>query len=149
MIKIHNNRSGCPLSTSLEILGDQWSLIIIRDLFLQRTTFSDFRNAPEKIASNILTDRLKKLLKYNLIGYVRNPKNKKIKIYYLKDAGIDLYPIIFELLTWSKNHLDIKFLPLFKQWYKATDKKLLLKIISDSLNKYRNSREAALNKMAI
>jgi len=149
MIKIHNNRSGCPLSTSLEILGDQWSLIIIRDLFLQRTTFSDFRNAPEKIASNILTDRLKKLLKYNLIGYVRNPKNKKIKIYYLKDAGIDLYPIIFELLRWSKNHLDIKFLPLSKQWYKATDKKLLLKIISDSLNKYRNSREAALNKMAI
>ena len=149
MIKIHKNRSGCPLSTSLEILGDQWSLIIIRDLFLQRTTFSDFRNAPEKIASNILTDRLNKLLKYNLIGYVRNPKNKKIKIYYLKDAGIDLYPIIFELLTWTKNHLDMKFLPISEQWYNATEKKLPLKIISDSLNKYRNFREATLNKMAI
>ena len=84
-----------------------------------------------------------------MIGYVRNPKYKQIKIYYLKEAGIDLYPIIFELLTWTKNHLDMKFLPISEQWYNATEKKLPLKIISDSLNKYRNFREATLNKMAI
>jgi len=149
MIKIHKNRSGCPLSTSLEIFGDHWSLIIIRDLFLKRTTFSDFRNSPEKIATNILTDRLNKLLNYNLIGYVRNPKNKKIKIYYLKDAGIDLYPLILEFLTWSKKHLDIKFGPLAEELYKATENKTPLKKILDSSNSYRNFREITLKKMAV
>ena len=80
MIEVKNNRSSCPVSTALEIVGDQWSLVIIRDLFLERTTFSEFRNSPEKIATNILTDRLNKLLSYDLIGYMHNPKNKKIKI---------------------------------------------------------------------
>jgi len=70
---------------------------VIRDLFLERTTFSEFRNSPEKISTNILTDRLNKLLSLDLIGYVKNPKNKKIKVYYLKDGGIELYPILYEL----------------------------------------------------
>ena len=49
MIFIENNRSGCPISTSLEILGDTWTLIIVRDLFLERNTFKDFMSGPEKI----------------------------------------------------------------------------------------------------
>lgn len=74
MIEVQNNRSTCPISTALEILGDQWSLVIIRDLFLERTTFSEFRKSPEKIATNILTDRLNKLLNYDLIGYILKPQ---------------------------------------------------------------------------
>ena len=77
MIHIENNRSGCPISTSLEIVGDSWSLIIIRDLFLQLTTFKEFMDSPEKISSNILTDRLKKLKNFELISYVVNPIDKK------------------------------------------------------------------------
>lgn len=57
---------------------------------------------PRKISTNILTDRLNKLLSLDLIGYVKNPKNKKIKIYYLKDGGIELYPLLYELSLWSK-----------------------------------------------
>jgi DNA-binding HxlR family transcriptional regulator len=70
VIKIKNKRSTCPVSTALEIIGDQWSLIIVRDLFLERTTFSDFRNSPEKISTNILSNRLRKLQDLDLISYV-------------------------------------------------------------------------------
>ena len=62
-ILISENRSSCPISTSLEIIGDHWSLVILRDFFLQRNTFTDFKNSPEKIATNILTDRINKLSK--------------------------------------------------------------------------------------
>ena len=149
MIKVKTNRSSCPISTALEIIGDQWSLIIIRDLFLERTTFSEFRDSPEKIATNVLTNRLNKLLDMGLIGYVLNPNNKKIKVYYLKDSGIDLYPLIFDLSMWSKKHLDMKFHPISEEWYKITEKKTSSKVISSSSKKYRNFRKSTLNKMAV
>ena len=85
MINITNNRSSCPVSTSLEIIGDHWTLVLIRDFFLNRVTFSDFKNSPEKIATNILTDRIHKLLKYNIIKFRLNPKNRKVKQYYLRN----------------------------------------------------------------
>tara|TARA_B100000989_G_scaffold222985_1_gene170524 strand:- start:1460 stop:1909 length:450 start_codon:yes stop_codon:yes gene_type:complete len=149
MIKVKTNRSSCPISTALEIIGDQWSLIIIRDLFLERTTFSEFRDSPEKIATNVLTNRLNKLLDMGLIGYVLNPNNKKIKVYYLEDSGIDLYPLIFDLSMWSKKHLDMKFHPISEEWYKITEKKTSSKVISSSSKKYRVFRESTLNKMAL
>ena len=83
MINIENNRSGCPVSTSLEIIGDSWTLLIIRDLFLERNTFKDFINSPEKISSNVLTDRLKKLIKNDIISYFIEPRDKKIKKYFV------------------------------------------------------------------
>jgi DNA-binding HxlR family transcriptional regulator len=147
MIEVQNNRSSCPISTALEIIGDQWSLVIIRDLFLERTTFSEFRKSPEKIATNILTDRLNKLLNYDLIGYILNPKNKKIKIYYLKDSGIDLYPLLYELSIWSKNHLDMKFHPLSEDWYKEASLKTPLELINEKSVKYRSFREVIFTKI--
>ena len=68
-MKVRDNRSSCPVSTCLEIIGDNWSLVLIRDLFLERTTFTEFMNSPERISSNILTDRINKLTKHNLIEY--------------------------------------------------------------------------------
>ena len=91
MIHIANNRSGCPVSNSLEIVGDSWSLIIIKDLFLQLSSFKEFMDSPEKITSNILTDRLKKLKNFELISYVVDPIDKKVKNYYLLQAGIDFF----------------------------------------------------------
>ena len=79
MIKVENKRSSCPVSTSLEIIGDRWTLVLIRNFFLGSTTFADFKKAPENIATNILSNRLKKLMKYKLIEYQLHPKNKKIK----------------------------------------------------------------------
>lgn len=147
MIEVKDNRSSCPISTALEIIGDHWSLIVIRDLFLERTTFSEFRNSPEKISTNILTDRLNKLLSLDLIGYVKNPKNKRIKVYYLKDGGIELYPILYELSLWSKKNLDMKFHPLSVEWYKATKGKDSKEVISDISLNYRSFRKGILNEM--
>ena len=86
--------------------------VLIRDLFLERTTFSDFMDSDERISSNILTDRISKLRKYNLIEYRFHPNNRKIKQYYLTEAGINLYPLIYDLIVWSIDHLDMEFNPI-------------------------------------
>ena len=144
MIKIIQNRSGCPISTSLEIIGDIWSLLIIRDLFLQRTTFSEFMNSPEKISSNILTNRLKKLLNFNLINFYRNPKDKKVKKYFLTTAGIDLYPLICNISIWSKKHLDIEYNNIAFDWYKENLDKTPSQTIVDDVKTYENFKESIL-----
>ena len=88
----------CACKVSLDYLGDKWILIIIRDLFRYRFTFTHFlKESKEKIATNILSDRLKKLQKLQIIKFRLNEKNKKIKEYYLTDRGIELYDIIFQL----------------------------------------------------
>ena len=116
-MKVRDNRSSCPVSTGLEIIGDNWSLVLIRDLFLERTTFSDFMDSEERISSNILADRISKLRKYNLIDYRFHPNNRKIKQYYLTEAGINLYPIIYDLIVWSIDHLDMEFNQIAVDWY--------------------------------
>ena len=147
MIKVNNNRSGCPECAALDIIGDQWSSIVIRDLFMERTTFSEFRNSPEKISTKILTDRLNNLLSLALFGYVKNPKNKKIKVNYLKGGGIVLYPILYELSLWIKKNLDMKFQPLSVEWYDAIKGKDPKEIITDISLKYRSFREGILYEM--
>ena len=78
-IKYKNRDSLCACKVSLDILGDKWSLIIVRDLFRNKNTFSQFlKESSEGIASNILNDRLKKLIELNIIGFERNPEDKKV-----------------------------------------------------------------------
>ena len=85
------NRSNCPVSCALDFVGDKWSLLIVRDLFLNVNTYSDFLKSPEKIATNILVDRLKKLRENGIIDFRRGERDKKIKYYYLTELGIDMY----------------------------------------------------------
>ena len=144
MINITNNRSSCPVSTSLEIIGDHWTLVLIRDFFLNRVTFSDFKNSPEKIATNILTDRIHKLLKYNIIKYRLNPKNRKVKQYYLTDSGIELYPLIYDLLIWGKNNLDIDYDAFSTKTLKKISTVNREKVIQDNISNYKNFRENLL-----
>ena len=144
-ILISENRSSCPISTSLEIIGDHWSLVILRDFFLKRNTFTDFKNSPEKIATNILTDRINKLSKYNLISYIRHPKNRKIKQYYLTESGIQLYPVLYDLSMWSKDHLDMEFHPLSKEWYQNNKNKKREEVINNAISAYKSFKEKLLN----
>jgi DNA-binding HxlR family transcriptional regulator len=147
MIKNTHNRSACPISSSLDIIGDTWSLLIIRDLFLQRTTFSEFMNSPEKISSNILTNRLKKLLSFNLIEFYRDSKDKKVKKYFLTSAGIDLYPLIYDLSIWSKKHLDIEYNNIAFDWYKENLDKTPSQTIVDDVKIYENFKESTLKNI--
>jgi DNA-binding HxlR family transcriptional regulator len=103
---MNNFRSNCPLSSSLDIIGDKWTLLIIRDmLVLRKTTFKDFEDSAENIATSILAARLKWLLEHEIITKHKLPDNKKTNIYLLTDKGLSLAPVIFELLVWSEFNL--------------------------------------------
>lgn len=98
-------RSGCPISIALELLGDAWSLLIVRDLmFKDRRTYNDFLSGGEGIASNILADRLRKLEVANIIEKRRDPGDARRFIYRLSPKGIDLAPVLVELVIWSARH---------------------------------------------
>ncbi len=95
-------RGSCPVATALDIVGDKWTLIIIRDmLFEGKATFKDFAESEESIATNILSARLKMLEEYKVITKQKQPGNKKTNIYQLTERGISLAPIIVELSLWS------------------------------------------------
>ena len=98
-------RSGCPVSISLERLGDRWSLLIIRDLMVRGfRTFKEFQESGEGIASNILADRLHKLEAIRLItAEAEETDGRKIN-YRLTEKGIDLAPVLLDLLIWAARH---------------------------------------------
>ena len=95
-------RSGCPISSALDIVGDKWSLLIIRDMLVkQKKTFKEISDSDEKIAPSILSVRLKLLESYKLIFKTKAPDNKKENIYLLTEKGIRLTPIIIEFSLWG------------------------------------------------
>ena len=98
-------RSGCPVSISLEMLGDRWSLLIVRDLMVRGyRTFREFERSGEGIASNILADRLKKLEAAGILtAEAEETDGRKIN-YRLTEKGIDLAPVLLELLIWGAKH---------------------------------------------
>src|SRR5690348_9197270 len=99
------HRSGCPASISLEIFGDRWSLLIIRDLMVRGyRTFKEFEHAGEGIASNILADRLRKLKEAGVVVSERDAKDRRQLNYRLTEKGIDLAPVMLELLVWGARH---------------------------------------------
>lgn len=98
-------RSGCPVSLSLEVFGDRWSLLLVRDLMVRGLrTFREFQESGEGIASNILADRLRKLEAMGIIEAEREPSDRRKVIYRLSQSGIDLAPVMLELLIWGARH---------------------------------------------
>ncbi|WP_348266728.1 helix-turn-helix domain-containing protein [Edaphobacter paludis] len=99
------HRSGCPVSVSLEVLGDRWSLLIIRDLMVRGYhTFKDFQQSGEGIATNILADRLQKLEAAKIITAEPAETDGRRINYRLTEKGIDLAPVLLELLLWGAKH---------------------------------------------
>ena len=98
-------RSGCPVSISLELLGDRWSLLIIRDLMVRGyRTYKEFQQAGEGIATNILADRLRKLEATGIITAEVEESDGRRLNYRLTEKGIDLAPVLLELLIWGARH---------------------------------------------
>lgn len=98
-------RSGCPVSISLEVVGDRWSLLIIRDLMVRGLrTFKEFQQSGEGIASNVLADRLQRLEAVGIIrGEVEETDARRVN-YRLTEKGIDLAPLLLDLLLWGAQH---------------------------------------------
>lgn len=98
-------RSGCPVSVSLEALGDRWSLLIIRDLMVRGYhTFKEFLDSGEGIATNILADRLKRLEAAGIIVSKTEKTDRRKLSYRLTEKGVDLAPVLVEILIWGAHH---------------------------------------------
>lgn len=105
------SKSNCPQNLILEVIGDKWTLLIIRDMIINnKRYFREFLQSREKIASNILSNRLRALEKEGIIHKKKDPKHKQKIIYLLTQKGIDLFPILMENARWS-----LKYKPVDKE----------------------------------
>lgn len=95
-------RCNCPITSALDILGDKWTLVIIKQMLIEgKQTFKDFSESHEAIATNILTVRMKNLVELNLVSKSKLPSNKKSVYYHLTEKGLSTAPIIIELALWA------------------------------------------------
>jgi DNA-binding HxlR family transcriptional regulator len=98
-------RSQCPISTALDIFGDKWTLLVIRDLlFNEKRTYGEILDSEEKIATNILADRLALLEEAEVITREKHPDSKVKILYSLTAKGIDLIPVLVEIIAWSEKY---------------------------------------------
>lgn len=98
-------RSNCPINFLLETFGDKWTLLIVRDMmFKGKKRFGEFLQSDEKIATNILTSRLKQLEAHGIVSKSTDPESGSKRLYNLTDKGKDLLPIMLEITAWSARH---------------------------------------------
>lgn len=134
----NKKRSDCPISCSLDIFGDKWSLLIIRDMmFFNKFTYGDFLKSAEGIATNILASRLQNLEENKLIEKLEHPDSKAKVLYKLTQKSIDLLPIIVEVHLWAEKYFDIpaELKPMIKEakkdkteFIKSTTRQLMKQI---------------------
>jgi DNA-binding HxlR family transcriptional regulator len=102
-----DRRSGCPISIALELFGDTWSLLIVRDLMFKGLgTYNELLGAGEGIASNILADRLSRLESAGILTRTQDPNDARRFVYRLTEKGIDLAPALVEIVLWSARYED-------------------------------------------
>lgn len=119
-------RSECPISCSLDVWGDKWSLLIIRDLmFKKECTYGDFLKSEEKIATNILASRLQTLEENGVINKLDHPDSKAKVLYKLTQKGIDLLPLMIEINLWANKYFDL-----------PDDRKAILKEVKKDKEKF-------------
>ncbi len=124
-------RSPCAISSGLEILGDRWTLLIVRDLmFTNRCEFGHFLHAMEGISTNILTERLERLQCSGIIEKLPHPEHGKKFIYRLTERGIALAPMLIELSLWGYAHVAGTFIPPAIYTMMMNDRSALLKKIA-------------------
>ena len=119
-------RSGCPLNASVEVLGDRWSLLIIRDIMLRGfRSYTQFLDSYEHIATNILANRLKKLEGYGIIATQQDSLDRRKLIYTLTEKGMDLAPVLTEMVLWAAAHEKTQNPELIRQIKKDKQKFLV------------------------
>ena len=96
-----SRRSPCPVSCALDLFGDRWTLLVIRDLMLGRSRFKDFTNSPEGIPSNILSDRLERLLKGGITRQIPAADGTKRMAHELTEKGVALRPVLKSMRDWG------------------------------------------------
>ena len=102
-----NRRSDCPISCALDLIGDKWTLIVLRDLlFFNKTKFDEFLESPEKISTSVLTDRLHKLERAGLIEKTPYSTHRLRMTYSPTEKGRSLTPVLNEIVRWGKRNIE-------------------------------------------
>ncbi len=102
----HTFRCNCPFTSALDVLGDKWMLVIVKQMLIEdKETFKDFTESEESIATNILSSKLKLLEDFDIIIKTKRPNNKKTNLYLLTEKGLALTPVLVELASWSDSYL--------------------------------------------
>ncbi|MEO0343818.1 MAG: helix-turn-helix domain-containing protein [Pseudomonadota bacterium] len=100
-----DRRSKCPINAVVEIVGDHWSMLILRDVLLQgRARYSDFHSSDEGVATNILSTRLMHLVGYGLLEKHPDPADGRASLYVATERAIDLIPMLLAAIVWSEKH---------------------------------------------
>ena len=139
----HKFRCDCPITSALDILGDRWMLVIVKQMLLEgRQTFKQFVESDEAIATNILSAKLKILESLSIITKIKLPSNRKTNLYHLTDEGLRLTPIIVELALWSDANLR-KLNPIMQDTPELemmrTDKEAFIKTLQENYRKHRDT----------
>lgn len=133
-MKVTDMRSDCPISSSLDIFGDKWSLLIVRDLMLHTSrTYGDFTKSEERIATNILANRLQLLEDHGIITKLPYPGNKVKGLYRLSQKGVHLIPALIEIALWGDQYISKSETPFLTDVKKNKTK--FLKKMMDALIK--------------
>ncbi|NOT38110.1 MAG: helix-turn-helix transcriptional regulator [Saprospiraceae bacterium] len=136
-MKVIKRKSDCPIHFGLELFGDRWTLLIIRDLmFKGKHHFGDFVNSEEKIATNLLTVRLNMLEKEGIIAKFKDETHKQKIIYKLTPKGIDLIPVLVEIIMWSAKYdkesgVEKEFVKSYKKDREALISKISNRLINE------------------
>ena len=138
-------RSNCPVNFGLETFGDKWSLLIIRDIiFWGKKTYGDFLSSDEKIATNILASRLSQLEENGILKREKHPADKRKDIYSLTEKGMELIPLLVEIVAWSGKLIEWQIVAgtgtpeqirQVKRFAAAKDKRKIVKEIRDAVEK--------------
>ena len=147
MRKIANNitaefRSLCPVATGLDIIGDKWTLLILRDMIWgHKSLFSEFKESPEHMPSKMLSNRLKKLEALGFISQKAGVTNKKSVYYLMEEKGIDTFPIMIEMAIFTSKH----FFDYLGHTYTKEARSVVIKnrkeYISDLVKQYKNFKK--------
>jgi len=135
-------RCNCPITSALDILGDKWTLTLIKLMLVEgRKTFKDFLESKEAISSNILSDRLKMMEEFNIISKKSMPNNKKSNFYLLTEKGLDLTPTLVEITLWSDRNIREYHPTLMPEEQIAIIKKNKSHYINSLIENYKKQNE--------
>lgn len=129
-----NVRSNCPINYSLELVGDKWSLLIIRDIvYFGKQTYGEFMNSNEGIARNILASRLAQLAGNGLITKTPHPDDGRKDIYKLTEKGLSLIPILLDMADWGSEHYAESDAPASWLELVRSDREKIIALITDTV----------------
>ncbi|XEC95761.1 winged helix-turn-helix transcriptional regulator [Paenibacillus tarimensis] len=152
-MKREDNKSNCPINLTMEILGDSWSLLIIRDMMaLGKSTFGEFLDSEERIGPSVLTDRLTHLERKGIISKKPSEVDKRRHIYSLTEKGMNLMPIVYEVAVWGSLNHAFSHAP--DVWYQSMkyDKQLVLQLWRTALengSSFYNGSESVVSKLGL